>query len=149
MATNDAVIDSAFARLVKREEFAIRNGMYGLLNAGLEYLEQAHGMIHGGERHKEESDTLGWALVHDGQIVEAVSHSGGEWTPNGDALGRLQDVAASSKKGWVGIIMSDMANDWYRVDYEMDYLAYSADEVRANFGRFFKPVSHDYFKTAR
>ena len=106
--------------------------MYGLLNAGLEYLHEAHGLIHPGEYHEHEKDTLGWALVHDGQILEVVSQDKGKWTPYGDALHRLEDLA-SQTNGWVGIVLSDMANSWYRVDWEYDYLAYSADHIREHF----------------
>ena len=137
---NRAVIDRAFAKFRKREEDIIKNAMYGILNAGLHYLEEVHGLLHEGERHKEENDTLGWALVHDGQILETVSHSGAEWTPYGDALHRLEDIARQFNKGWVGIVLSDMANNWYRVDYEYDYLAYSVDMVEEHFHDFFKPI---------
>ena len=136
---NRSVIEKAFARLQRSEEDVIRNGMYGLLNAGLHYLEEAHGLLHGGEKHKEENNTLGWALVHDGNILEVASHSGEEWTPYGYALHKLEDIAAQTK-GWVGIILSDMANDWYRVDYEFDYLAYSADRVQEHFNDYFKRI---------
>ena len=138
-ARNRSVIEKAFARLQRSEEDVIRNGMYGLLNAGLHYLEEAHGLLHGGERHTEENNTLGWALVHDGNMLEVASHSGEEWTPYGDALHKLEDIARQTK-GWVGIILSDMANDWYRVDYEFDYLAYSADRVQEHFNDYFKRI---------
>ena len=140
-AQNRAAIKRGFAWLKSVQDKVVRDGMYGLLNAGLSYLEDAHGTIHGGQAHVEESDTLGWALVHDGQITEVVSHSGEEFTPHGDALGRLQQIARESPAGWVGIIMSDMANNWYRVDYEMDYLHYTQDEIRDHFKDFFKPIA--------
>ena len=135
---NRTVIEKAFARLRQRKESAIADGMYGLLNAALDYLHEAHeGWMH----HENESDTLGWALIHNGRILEAVSQSKGEWTPHGDALGRLQEIAGSvPSNAWVGVVLSDMANNWYRVDWEMEFLARSADEVRANFNQFFKPI---------
>ena len=139
-AFNSLVISRAFARFQKSEEDIVKNAMYGILNAGLHYLEEAHGLLHEGERHKGENDTLGWALVHDGQILETVSHSGAEWTPYGDALHRLEDIARQFNKGWVGIVLSDMANNWYRVDYEYDYLAYSVDRIEEPFHDFFKPI---------
>ena len=137
---NRSVIDKAFARLQRSEEDVIRNGMYGLLNAGLHYLNEAHGLIHSGMYHVGEKDTLGWALVHDGQILEVVAHDGRKWTPYGDALHRLEDIARQFNKGWVGIVLSDMANNWYRVDYEYDYLAYSVDRIEEHFHDFFKPI---------
>lgn len=139
-AKNRSVIERAFARLRQREDDVIRNGMYGLLTAGMDYLHEAHGLIHEGERHVGEKDTLGWALVHDGQILEVVSHSGRRVTPYGDALHRLEDLAGQTD-GWVGIVLSDMANNWYRVDWEYDYLAYSADHIREHFHDYFKPIA--------
>lgn len=137
---NNSVIERAFSRMLQHEDEIIRNGMYGILDAGLDYLHEAHGLLHPGERHEHENDTLGWALVKDGQIVEAVSQSKGEWTPYGDALRRLGDIARG-KKGWIGIVLSDMANNWYRVDWENDYLSYSADMVKDHFNDFFKPIA--------
>lgn len=137
---NRSVIERAFFRFRNSEEEIIRNGMYGLLNAGLEYLHEAHGQIHPGERHEHENDTLGWALVHDGQILEVVSQANGEFTPYGDALARLEEIARGTR-GFVGIVLSDMANNWYRVDWEYDYLAYSADMVKSHFNDFFKPIA--------
>ena len=139
---NKAVIDRAFNKLRKSEDEAITNGMYGLLNAGLEYLHEAHDMHRPGMYHEMEDNTLGWALIHNGKVLEVVSQSKGEWTPHGDAIGRLQALAAETPKdAWVGIILSDMANNWYRVDYEMGFLAYSADEVMEHFHEFFKPIT--------
>ena len=136
---NKSVIYRAFARLRKSEEAVIREGMYGLLDAALEWLHEAHEeWMH----HENENDTLGWALIHDGNIVEAVSQSKGEWTPNGDALGRLQAIASEVPSGaWTGVVLSDMANNWYRVDWEMGFLTYSKDEVKSHFHQFFKPIA--------
>ena len=54
---------------------------------------------------------------------------------------RRQKESARGTKGWVGIVLSDMANNWYRVDWEYDYLAYSADMVKSHFNNFFKPIA--------
>jgi len=140
-AQNRAAIKRGFSWLKSEQEKIVRDGMYGLLNAGLSYLEDAHDMHSPEMHHEHESDTLGWALVHDGTILETVSQSKGEFTPRGDALGRLQQIASESPVGWVGIIMSDMANDWYRVDYEMDFLHYTQDEIKNHFQDFFKRIS--------
>lgn len=136
-AQNKAAIQRGLDRLRNREDEIVRNGMYGLLNAALEYLHQAHeGWMH----HENEDDTLGWALVRDGQILEIASQSKGELTPRGDAIGRLEAIA-SGTKGWTGIVLSDMDNSWYRVDWEMNFLHVTADEVRDNFSKFFKPTA--------
>ena len=92
-------------------------------------------------KHEQENDTLGWCLVHNGRIVEAVSQAKGQWTPRGRALSRLQEVVAEGPKlGWYGVVLSDMANDWYRVDYEIQFLHESADSVIRNFHNYFRKV---------
>ena len=137
-SANNNVISKAFSRLKANEEEIVKKGMYGLLEAGLEYLNDAHEVwMH----HENEADTLGWALIHDGEILEIVSQVKGEPTPYGNAIGRLQEIASGVTDGWVGIILSDMTNDWYRVDWEMGFLFQSADEVRNHFSEFFKPIS--------
>jgi len=138
---NVHTISNALSRLKKTKDKVVMDGMYGLMNAALDYLHEAHDMHHPGMAHETESDTLGWALVYNGRVMEVVSQSKGEWTPKGDALGRLELMVNSVKStGWVGIVLSDMANDWYSVDLEMQFLNYSIDEVKAHFHDFFKPV---------
>lgn len=133
---NDRVITSSLARLRERKDEQIKAGMYRLLEAGLSYLQEAHDAD---MKHENEANTLGWILVHDGEIVEAVAQDRGPYTPSGDVLGRLEQmVAVLPKSGWCGIVMSDMANDWYRVDWEMSFLQISVDRVKAEFQTFFK-----------
>mgnify|MGYP006873057392 CR=1 FL=1 len=129
---NDKVLRGGFARLAMGKDTEIERIMYDVLDKALDALHEAHN-VHGRMRHEEETNTLGWALVHNGHVVEAVSQSKGPWTPRGDALGRLQQVVAEGPKlGWYGIVLSDMANNWYRVDYEIDFLHQSADSVIMN-----------------
>lgn len=136
---NNRVIERSLAGLRQRKDELVRAGMYRLLEAGLGYLQEAH---EDWMKHENEANTLGWILVHNGEIVEAVSQDRGSFTPSGDVLGKLERmVAAGPKSGWYGIVMSDMANDWYRVDWEMNFLTVSVQRVKAEFGLFFKSVA--------
>lgn len=138
-AENDRKIENSLAGLRKRKDELVKAGMYRLLEAGLSYLQEAHDPD---MKHENEANTLGWILIHNGEIVEAVAQDRGPYTPSGDVLGRLSEMAATAPKtGWLGIVMSDMANDWYRVDWEMGFLKVSADRVKAEFGMYFKKVA--------
>lgn len=138
-SVNDQVISRSIANLKQRKDELVKAGMYRLLEAGLSYLQDAHD---NGMKHENEADTLGWVLIHNGEIVEAVSQARGPYTPKGDVLGRLEEMVSSMPRlGWCGIVMSDMANDWYRVDWEMSFLQTSVDRVKAEFGMFFKKVA--------
>ena len=141
-AENKLTISRAFTRFKRRKEEICEKGMYDLLNAALKYLDEAHDLLGGGivYRHQTEDNTLGWALIRDGQIVEAVAHNGGKLTPYGDVLGRLQSIVSSFPEGYCGVVMSDMANSWYRWDWEQNFLSYSADNIKEEFFNFFKPI---------
>ncbi len=140
---NKSVIYNAFARLHRSEENAIHEGMYRFMDFGIAKLLQAHEDLHGGmaKRHPAENDTLGAAIFCDGQLIEAIGQGGGEFTPHGDAIGQLERLQAEAGPGWVGFVLSDMANNWYRVDWENDFLTYTLEEVESNFISLFKPIT--------
>lgn len=139
---NSRTIENAFKRFKENKERVLTEGMYALMNAALDYLHEAHELYRPEMRHETENDTLGWALVYNGKIMEVVSQSKGAWTPKGDALGRLEAVIHNVRStGWVGIVLSDMANDWYNIELEMDFLTYSMEEVKSRFHDFFKPIA--------
>lgn len=135
---NEKRIGNGFDLLVRSKDAVIGEGMARMLHAGLEKLLDAHSpWMH----HKNESDTAGWALVHDGTIIRMTTQSEGEYTPSGDAYRRLMEVAGGlPRKGWCGIVMSDMANDWYRLDWEMGFLSFSAEHIKYHFHEYFKKV---------
>lgn len=138
---NERVIDNAVTKFKERANKALMDGMYGLMNAALDYLHEAHELYKPDMAHESEANTLGWALVYNGKVMEVVAQDKGPLTPKGDALGRLEMVVSGVRStGWVGIVLSDMANDWYNIDLEMQFLNYSIDEVKAHFHDFFKPV---------
>ena len=138
---NDKRLREGFARLQAKKDKTIELAMYEILDKALDALHEAHDAHAVGMHHEQENDTLGWALVQNGHVVEAVSQAKGEFTPKGRALTRLQEVVAEGpRKGWYGIVLSDMANDWYRVDYEIQFLHESASSVIENFHNYFRKV---------
>lgn len=137
---NRATIKRGFRWLEKSEGEIVKKGMVALAEAGLSYLVDAHRQHAANMMHTTEDDTLAYAVAHDGVIVSAGSHngSGGEDMP-GDAINKARALLTGTS-GWVAIILSEMEG-WYRLDYENGFLQYSADEIRANFNQFFKPVA--------
>ena len=135
---NDKRLRQGFARLQAKKDKTIEQAMYAILDKALDALHEAHDP---NMKHEAENDTLGWCLVHNGRVVEAVSQAKGQWTPKGRALSRLQEVVAEGPRlGWYGVVLSDMANDWYRVDYEISFLHESASSVINNFRNYFHKV---------
>lgn len=139
IAQNHRVILTAFDRLSRNADAIILDGMTRVAQAGLEYLLQAHNEHSPWMAHPFENDTLAGVVAHNGEVVASFTHNGGE----GDLPGSASDEAERMLRdtsGWVAVILSDMKG-WYRVDYEIGFLAVSADEVKANFNRFFKPIA--------
>lgn len=137
---NITKINRGFTVLADAMSRIISEGMERVGERSLDFLLRGHEVKHDGVawRHPSESDTLGYAVIHDGEIVRAVSHEGGDIQPWGDIMQVLHQVASEYPKGWVTIVASDMANDWYRVDWEIDFLNYAADGVILNADEFFK-----------
>ena len=136
LAKNRAVIRSAFSRLRSESDATILAGMTRMTEAGLEYLLEAHDS---GMHHPNENDTLAAILAHDGQVVAKFPHEGSDDFPGSASAEAARLLRGTS--GWIVIILSDMVMQWYRVDYEIAFLTYSADEIKANFHSFFKPIT--------
>ena len=138
-AQNKSTIARAFSRFRKEEEKIISEGVVRLAKAGLDFLLEAHENYPKPLLHPGETDTLGYAVAHNGVIVNSAAHVGGD---TGDMPGSAKEEAErllAGTVGWVIMVLSDMEN-WYRWDLEMDFLQYSADEIRSNFYNYFKPV---------
>ena len=134
---NAATISKAFKRFARNEDATIREGMYNAARAGMDYLIEAHNAFKPGLQHTKENDTLAYAVAHDGTVQMMGFHSGGEgktgWARNAAAS------ALSGTTGWVAIVLSEM-HGWYKVSYEVNFLSYSAAEIKSNFSKFFKRV---------
>ena len=134
---NNSTIDKAFARLRKSEEAIIREGMIRLAEAGLQYLIKSHDSF-GDMQHTHETNTLAYAVAHDGVVERGEYLNGGGSDVSGDAL-QAATKMLSGTKGWCAIILSDMEG-WYRVDWEMHFLHYSEAQIKQNFHSFFKKI---------
>lgn len=136
---NKRIIERAFSRFRKEEEDILREGAIRIGKAGLDFLLEAHENFQEQLLHPEETDTLGYAVAYNGGIVDSAAHIGGD---TGDLPGSAKEEAErllSGTKGWMIIVLSDMDN-WYRWDWEEDFLMYSSDEIKANFNKYFKPI---------
>lgn len=136
---NRQVIQRSLSRLQASEEATILDGMMKVVEAGLEFLVEIHEDYSPHMSHLHETDTLGYALAHEGIIVKSGMHSGGDYLDlPGRAMEEAQDLL-STTHGWAAIILSEMRG-WYSVNLEITFLSYSADMVKQNFRRYFKPV---------
>lgn len=134
---NARKLDGGFSRLSRGKDAEIERIMRNVLDIALQDLIEAHW---GQLRHPAETDTLGWALVHDGVVVKAVSQAGGQVT-DASALQTLQSlVSTGPASGWYGIVCSDMTNDWYRVDWEIIFLNRSARYLKKNMHNYLHRV---------
>ena len=142
MGNNVSTIENAFRRLTARKDETVGSCLCALMDAALDALHEAHEKMRTGHNHESESNTLGWCVIHGGEIVMAASQSKGPFTPAGDVLMQLRmAVSDMPKTGWCGILMSDMANEWYRVDWEIDFMTYSAETVKRDFRKIFRPIA--------
>lgn len=135
---NRQVIQRSLDRLRESEERRALAAMCQIAEAGLQYLLDAHDAHSMFMAHTLETDTLCFAVAHNGTIVATGAHNGGEGDLPGNAVGEATRIL-SGTSGWAAIILSDMKG-WYRVDYETSFLFYSADMVKDNFRRLFKQV---------
>lgn len=137
-AQNNMVVQRAFDNLRFHQTQIVTDGMRRVAEAGLEYLLEAHDTKYD-LNHPEETNTLGYAVAYNGNVVASGSHNGGDYDMPGSAREMAENIAASSP-GWCAIILSEMEG-YYRVDWEMDFLYRSTEEIKANFNQFFKPIA--------
>lgn len=136
---NKSVIDRAFKHLADSQEQSVREGMVKIAEAGMAFLVEAHENHADNMMHTEEEDTMAYAIAHDGMVIKSGYYRGGGDDFPGDAMNKAKALL-SRTSGWVAIVLSEMEG-WYRVDWEMNFLHYSAEHIRSNFSKFFKPVS--------
>ena len=129
-----------FNKLKKCERSACLEGIRAIAKAGLEYLAEAHERHKAGMLHTLEYNTMAYAIGHNGKVLESGFYKG----ENLELFGSADEKAVkliSGTEGYVAVIYSDMLFKWYRLDYEIDFLLYSIDHIKANFDKFFKPIS--------
>lgn len=143
IARNNTVISNAFASLTARKDQIIQEGFIRMMEAGLEYLLEAHDEFrrkgHNIHWHNlDERETAGWMIFHDG--VEVASGAQDRGPLEGSVRDILLNLEGRPQNGWVGYLMSEMTFDHYRVDYEIAWLLISSDNIKGNFSSFFRPI---------
>lgn len=138
ISKNNRTIDSAFSRLMSNKHERFVGGLKGLLEEGLNFALMQH-EVDGHENHLTVRDSYGWAIGHNGRLVEiSVAEDGvhGEVSVS-DMLKEL----VSQSSGYTGFIMAGMQPyEFYAEDYERDYLKTTAYMVETDFYRYFKKI---------
>lgn len=142
---NNLVINRAFTRLRKSEDVMIKDGMRRILKDAMEYALSQHDHDHFG--HRIHDNSYGWAIVHNGKLVELQINGGRHG--HGDAEDQLREVAGEvGKPGWVGILLASMLLQfngrkpiYFEIDYEVGILAATASNVQDWFKTYFKPIA--------
>lgn len=135
---NRTTIKNAFTGFSARKENFITVRFAELMKYGMEKVLEAHdefGIVH--HHNIDERNTLAWMIFHNG--VKVAGDGQDEGSTEGTAIWRIESLG-SSTKGWVGFVMSEMTFNWYRVDWEEDFLNYSIEEIRLNYRKIFKPI---------
>lgn len=136
---NSMVIRRAFDRLRDNKDRIIEEGMIRLAKAGLDYLVDVHNQHELFMEHVTETNTMAWAVSHDGRVVASGHHEGND----DDMPGTAEQTASSilsSTSGWVAILLSEMEG-YYRVDYEEDFLFDTEFNTASEFQTYFKRIN--------
>lgn len=143
-SSNARKIKQGFQGIVKARDIVAERGMKELLDVAMMFALNAHDTRHFG--HKITRDSYGWVLLHNGVAVAHKVNEGrhGE----GSAFAGLMEKSRSVPQvGWVGIILASMTgeteharNIYFAVEYEQDILRLTQDDIKNNFGRYFKPI---------
>lgn len=142
---NSAVIKRAFSRLRKSKDAMVQDGMRRIMKDAMEYAISQHDHDHFGHRIHENS--YGWALVHDGNLIELQIN--GARHGHGDAEDQLREVAGGiGRRGWVGILLASMVLEfngrkpvYFEIDYEVGIFDATTDKVEEWFKTYFKPIA--------
>lgn len=110
-------------------EVVVRN----ITRDGIQQLVDAHRMVfglHDGHpMHLIEENTLGYAIAHDGVIVESGYHKGSGAEPLPGEAVEMARYALEGTIGWCGIVISDLVWSHYD-DHEEDMQRYAIDVIR-------------------
>lgn len=135
-ARNNRVIKRALVNLQKEKDVFIKNSFVNLMRVGMENVLYAHNDHHQAIHHTQETNTIGFAVFHNGKCLAL------EYQNRGGFEGRVDEklyTLGRGTTGWVGFIASEMEYNWYRVDWEIGFLKYSARQIKADFHKIFSP----------
>jgi hypothetical protein len=135
-ADNKRAIYRGFLRLHTTMEKTASEGMRRVGKAALDLVVQAHREHDPGLMHLHEDNTLGYAVARDGVVYDSGKYSvNSEYDP-GFASETASDIA-STTKGFVAVMLSDMGSSWYRDHMEIGFLFEARDEIRDKINDFF------------
>ena len=133
---NNKTIMKAFNGLRHNKHNHLVAGLKGLLQDAVMFIYEQH-RIDGHMNHLEYGDTYGWALYHNGQMIDKKINTG-PYISDFSVSDELESRIAASK-GYVGIVMAGMnpaAFFWEK--HEIPYMELTADMIAAEYLRFFQ-----------
>lgn len=134
---NKETINNAFKCFRKANNEQFKMGMRDLLEAAVKYALVNHDENH--QSHLKAGDSYGWILYHNGKQVGIHIISKGNEI-KGDTRAEIKGISVPNY-GWVGVVMAGLVPEsYFAVDYEEQILALTADDIRANYHRYFKPI---------
>jgi hypothetical protein len=138
-AKNNKRIEKAFARLIRAEEAQPRKIMVKVLKGAMEEALHLHEMTHH-NLHLIMGGDYGWALIHNGQILDFEVTSGKN--DKGTAERQLFELATSmnSSGKWVGVVMAGMEAANYHINFEKGVLHHAAKQAGSQFLSLFTKV---------
>lgn len=137
--TNKKVIEAAIKHFKEQTNVCFQKGMEDLLDAAVEFALASHDEGH--QQHLIQGDSYGWALFRNKQFVSYKIFSRVRKKEN-ELLQEMKTIQPPSSKCWCGVIMAGMQPvGYFSIDYELNIFELTKDEIKANFNRYFKPLS--------
>lgn len=140
---NGQAIKRGLKWLTDTKDEIAKRGLLNILPDAMAYAHELHD--HGHFGHRITGDSYGWAVVHDGKIEALKVNSGNHG--EGDAREQLERVASGFSQGWVGLVLASMnahRDDGrpiiFSIEYEMQVLDATIDEIKDFFPAYFKRV---------
>ena len=142
---NEKAVKRGLKWLTARRDTILMRGMCDLLRVSSAFALTLHDQTHFG--HRIAADSHGWALVKDGRVEFLEVNEGSHG--RGTASQQLREAASKvPNKGYVGIILASMdavrengRPIIFELEFEMDVMNITIDEIKSNFYEYFKPLS--------
>lgn len=133
---NDRVIRGAFARLQRNKHAALLSGLQELCRQAVFMALSLHNPE---DKHLHARQSYAYAIYHNGKLVDYYEcMEDGRFEGNVDML---IDQYAPRSKGYDAVIVADMSIMGLNVTKERDILTMTAQDVKQNFWRYFKPIA--------
>ena len=141
---NEKAVKRGLNWLTDRRDAILRRGMVELLEEAASFAMHLHDQTHFG--HRIVADSHGWALVKDGKVELLQVNDGNHG--EGNATRQLREAASKvPSNGYVGIVLASMTAARengrpiiFELEFEMDVMNITIDEIKSNFYDYFKPI---------